>query len=241
VLRVCAITREPPARLPAGPTGGRLELLACGPLLVVAEAGAAELPATAEALSRHDATVRLLAEQVDALLPARFGWLATDPGGLAAQLEPHTERLREALELTSGREQMTLRILGPTDEVEGRGPEIEDGGPGAPATDLGAGTRYLRAKREAARRREEVPEIAPLRAALQPLVRAERAQRHPAPPDHQPGHPETLLASVYHLIDRGHAAEYRAAVDAAAAALAPRRVTVSGPFAPYAFAPEDLR
>jgi hypothetical protein len=216
-------------------------VLACGPLLVVAEADAAELPATAESLSRHDATVRVLAAQVDALLPARFGWLAADPGRLAAQLEPHTERLRQALELTSGREQMTLRVYGRTNEqVDSRGSTVENGGQERTPDDGGAGTRYLRAKREAARRREDVPEIGPLRAALQPLVRAERGQRHPARPGPQPGGEETLLASVYHLIDRGQAADYRALVEAGASALAPRRVTVSGPFAPYAFAPEDL-
>ena len=98
----------------------------------------------------------------------------------------------------------------------------------------------VKGKREAARRREDVPEIGPLRAALEPLVRAERGQRHPARPGPEPGPAETLLASVYHLIDRGRAADYRALVEAGGSALAPRRVTVSGPFAPYAFAPEDL-
>jgi hypothetical protein len=135
---------------------------------------------------------------------------------------------------------MTLRVYGRTNEVEGRPPTVEDGGQETAPDDSGAGTRYLRAKREAARRREDVPEIGPLRAALQPLVRAERGQRHPVRPGPEPGPAETLLASVYHLIDRGRAADYRVLVEAGSSALAPWRVTVSGPFAPYAFAPEDL-
>ena len=222
MLRVCAITRDRPAHLPAGLAGGRLELLACGPLVVVAEAGGGELEPTPEALARHDEMVRRLAEQVDALLPARFGWLAPDAAGLADLLEPHAERLRQALELTAGREQMTLRVYGEAPAA-------------SPAPDLagaGAGTRYLLGKQEAARRREQVPEIEPLRGALAALVRAERVQRYEAPP---------LLASVYHLVDRGAGDAYRAAVEEAAARLAPARVTVSGPFAPYAFAPEGLR
>jgi hypothetical protein len=243
MLRVCAITRERPARLPAGPAGGRLELLACGPLVVVAEAGGGELAPTPEALARHDETVRRLAEQVDALLPARFGWLAPDAAALADLLEPHAERLREALELTAGREQMTLRVFGEP-HVSAAAPE--------PAG-AGAGTRYLLGKREAARRREQVPEIEPLRGALAALVRAERVQRSsgsrrsesgetpklggpPGPPD-----PPSLLVTVYHLVDRGGGVAYRAVVEEAAPRLEPARVTVSGPFAPYAFAPEGLR
>jgi hypothetical protein len=218
---VCAITRERPARLPSGPAGGRLELVDCGPLVVVAEAGGAELTPTPEALSRHDETVRSLAEQVDALLPARFGWMVPDAAGLLAQLEPHTARLQAALELTAGREQMTLRVYGDSPPV----PSPSD------HAGAGAGTRYLLGKQEAARRREEAPEIEPLRRALAAAVRAERVQRSGSPP---------LLASVYHLIDRGAAAAYRAIVEQASSQLEPVRVTVSGPFAPYAFAPEGL-
>jgi gas vesicle protein GvpL/GvpF len=220
--RVCAITRERPSRLPAGPAGGRLESLACGPLLVVAEEAAVEIAPTPEALARHDEVVRALAAQVEALLPARFGWLAPDPRQLAAQLEPHADRLLAALELTAGREQMTLRVYGQEPAPESPGPAADAGG---------SGTRYLLAKQEAARRREQVPEIDALRAALAGAVHAERVQRHEGTP---------LLASVYHLIQRGGAEAYRAIVQEAAPRLEPVQVTVSGPWAPYAFAPEAL-
>jgi hypothetical protein len=236
VLRVCAITAERPALLPAGPGGGALQVVSCGPLLLVVEVGAAELAPSAEALARHDAVVRALAAQVPALLPARFGWLSPDAGALATQLEPHAERLREALALTTGREQMTLRLYGPAAAGGAANAGVDpDAGSAAVAAE-GDGTRYLRARRDQARRRQDVPEAAPLRAALAPLVRAERAQRH-AP---EPAGGEALLASVYHLVDRGGSAAYRARVQEAAGGLAPLRVAVSGPFAPYAFAPEDL-
>src|SRR6266849_1030829 len=84
--------------------------------------------------------------------------------------------LLEALELVRGREQMTLRVFGE-----------------APPADRRSGTAYL----ESLRRSRSLPELDPLRAALEPLVRAERTEVHRGP----------LLASVYHLIDRGRAPE----------------------------------
>jgi hypothetical protein len=55
-------------------------------------------------------------------------------------------------------------------------------------------------------------------------------ERHDAPP---------LLVSLYHLVARGEAARYRRAVTGAAAGLG-LQVLVSGPWPPYAFAPEAL-
>jgi Gas vesicle synthesis protein GvpL/GvpF len=105
--------------------------------------------------------------------------------------------------------------------------------PAVAATELlpGPGARYLSARREVLQARAAVPEIEPLRAMLHDLVRAERAVRHEAVP---------LLASVYHLVARGSARRYRQSVESAAAALAPFRVTVSGPWAAYAFGPGEL-
>jgi hypothetical protein len=65
--------------------------------------------------------------------------------------------------------------------------------------------------------------------ALAPLVRGERWERHDRPP---------LLTSVYHLVARESLDRYRTAV-AAAAESAGVRVTSSGPWPPYAFAPDE--
>src|SRR5262249_52601716 len=112
--------------------------------------------------------------------------------------------------------------------------------PPAAVTSGSPGTRYLEARREAARRRREVPEIAGLREALRPLVRAERTERHP--PGGLPARGSALehLATVHHLVDRGRAEEYRAAVLAGAERFAPYEVTVTGPWAAYAYAAEAL-
>ena len=61
-------------------------------------------------------------------------------------------------------------------------------------------------------------------------VRGERRVRHERPP---------LLASVYHLVPRESLDAYQAAVTAAARE-AGLRVSSSGPWPPYAFAPDEL-
>jgi len=195
--------------------------------LVAAVGEMSERPPVSEATLRaHDAVVRRLAGAVDAILPVRFGSLLSE-SALADALGARARELREALALVAGREQMTLRLLG----------EATPGPAAAPAPDhpadgdLGPGARYLAARRAEWRRAHEAPELEPLRPALQPLVRAERVTRHDTPP---------LLASVYHLVDRGGVAAYRAAVEDGAAAVAPLRVVATGPWAPYAFAPEAL-
>lgn len=179
-------------------------------------------PVSPTTLRAHDAVVRRLAAAVDAILPVRFGTLLEGETALADAIAGRAPRLREALALVAGREQMTLRVFGeamPLDDV-------------APtATELGPGARYLEHRRRQARCDADVPELAPLRRHLAALVRAEQAQRHDAPP---------LLASVYHLIDRGRAAAYLDAVAAGTAALAPTRAVATGPWPPYAFAPEPL-
>ena len=59
------------------------------------------------------------------------------------------------------------------------------------------------------------------------LVRAERIEPH-----EQPG----LIASVYHLIDRGRSGEYLRAVEAAR--IEPLRLSATGPWPAWSFAPE---
>jgi hypothetical protein len=71
-----------------------------------------------------------------------------------------------------------------------------------------------------------VPELDPLRGRLAGLVRGERVERHDRPP---------LLATVQHLVLRGAGDRYVDAVNDARATLAPWRVSVTGPWLPYAF------
>jgi len=165
-------------------------------------------PLSADALRAHEATVRRIAEAAEACLPARFGSCAADEDALTSALAAREAELGEALALVRGREQMTLRVHGAPAEV---------------TSAAGPGTRYL----EARRRSRALPELDPLRRALSALIRAERVEQHT-----EPG----LLASVYHLIDRGASQAYREVIGSTP--LDGVRVTVSGPWPAWSFAPE---
>ena len=108
-----------------------------------------------------------------------------------------------------GREQMTLRVQGkPVSLPPPRG---------------GPGTRWLEERRRTVR----IPELDPLRVALLGIERAERIERHET---------RQLVASVYHLIDRGNSAAYRSAV--ARNPIESMSIAVSGPWPAWSFVPD---
>jgi len=214
----------PAASLGDGLAGESVRTIDCGG--VIAAVGTmSEAPAVSpDSLRGHDAVVRRVALMADALLPARFGTLAPDARALCERLERAAADLREALARVAGREQMILRVF---TDGSGASPPIE-----IDSSDAGGpGTRYLAGRARAQRAAIEIGELAPLRPVLDRFVAAERVERHEAPP---------LVASVYHLVPRGASADYATAVQNAARRLSGLRVTVSGPWAAYAFAPETL-
>ena len=215
------------AEAPRGDAGAGLDaeplrFVPVGDVLAAVGDMAAPPAVSVRTLRAHDDVVRRLAAAVDAILPVRFGTLLDGETALAEAIAGRAPRLREALALVTGREQMTLRVFGEAAPLEDVAPA---------GSHLGPGARYLEGRRRQVRRDADVPELAPLRRHLDPLIRAEQAQRHDTPP---------LLASVYHLVDRGRAAAYVDAVATGAAALAPIRAVATGPWPPYAFAPEEL-
>jgi len=201
------------AVLEAPAKGVRVRWVRCG-AVVAAVRPAARIPAvTRAALREHDRVVRALAQRSEAALPVRFGTVAEDAAELVRQLRPVERELAAALARVRGREQMTLRVLGRPARVKARG------GPGA---------RYL--KRRAAAM--HAPELKPYRPALKRWVRAERVQRHDQ---------GELVCSVYHLIDRGEAPRYLAALEGAGRqtrGVRGVRIIASGPHPAYAFGPE---
>ena len=224
-LYLYAVLAEAPAgALPSGLAGEAIRLVPCDDLLA-AVGDVTSAPAVDEAsLRAHDAAVRRLAAASPALLPARFGSMAGDERALGDALRPRLGALRDGLRAVRGCEQMTLRFAR-RDAVAAP--------PAAPETSPtagGPGTRYLDARRASAGDARAIPEVGRVLDALAPLVRGERRERHERPP---------LLASVYHLVPRDSLEAYRAAV-ASAAAEAGMRITVSGPWPPYAFAPDEL-
>ncbi|MFY9826696.1 MAG: GvpL/GvpF family gas vesicle protein [Thermoanaerobaculia bacterium] len=213
---------EPPGPLGLGIGDEPLRLIPAGGLVAVASCLPGRPPADVETLKRQDAVVRRLAGLFAAILPVRFGESAADEAALIARIAPRESELAAALELVRGCVQMTLRVFGepdPTTEPEEPEP-AKMGGPGA---------RYLEARRREQERLRSLPEIGPLNAALRPLLRAERIERHAAGP---------LLGTAYHLVPREGTAAYLAAVDEARGRIGGRRIAATGPWPPYAFAPE---
>lgn len=221
MLYVYALLAEPPGRPPGrGLRGERLGVVDVEGLWAVAGTMPTAPSPSVSALRRHDAVVRRLARATDAVLPVRFGTVLAGRAALARALAGRGPTLRRALRLVRGREQMTLRVFGVVAPAPRREGTVPDGRPG---------TRYLAARLATAVHRRTVPELDAVRRGLAPLVRAERVERHDAPP---------LVATVYHLVDRGRSAEYLARLDRAAPRAHPVRVQASGPWPAYAFGPE---
>ncbi len=212
-----AAASAPPA---VGACGEPVEAIVAAGLTVFAGAPATPPPADREHLGRHDATVRALAAACDPLLPVRFGQRAADRAALAALLAPRHDALAAALARVAGCCQMTLRLVGAA--AAGA-----DAPPDDAASGEGPGTRYLAALR--ARRMAPEAALAPLRAAVAPLVRAERVEVPAAGP---------VLATAFHLIGRGGEQDYARRLAAAAGVPAGLRAVWSGPFPPWAFAAE---
>jgi hypothetical protein len=197
----------------------RLRIVATGGLVaLVGDVVDAPAP-SALTLRAQDAVLRRLAIELDAVLPVRFGTLVSDDVALAEALARRQPQLTRALGRVAGCEQMTLRVWG----------EVAPAEAPTPAAGGGPGTRYLAGRRHAHERARRVPELEPLRIRLADLVREERVERHDRPP---------LLATVQHLVRRGAGARYVDVVNTARDSLKPWRVSVTGPWLPYAFAEE---
>jgi hypothetical protein len=165
----------------------------------------------ANALRAQDALVRALHERASALLPMRFGVTSADRAELVRTIDARSD-LVARLAAVRGCEQMVVRVSRAVDELN------------EPLPAAATGTDYLLAR---AKRHAPAPALHALAdgvGALAKDVRLESAS--------QPG----LIGSVYHLIERGRADQYRAAVDRLAREMPDVRVLISGPAPPYAFA-----
>jgi Gas vesicle synthesis protein GvpL/GvpF len=162
-------------------------------------------------LKQHDAVLARVAGSVPAMLPVRFGTLMGTEEIVEA-LGEREEELAEAFERVRGRVQFTWRGA--------RGARGAQGARGALT-----GAEYLR---RAAAGGTPPAAFRTIRTALQPLVRGERYQ----PATH------SMPDSLYHLVGRDEQARYRLVAETLAASSSTLRVT--GPFPPFAFAPDLL-
>ena len=218
------------ALVDAAPSGAKGRGLS-GPLAVravpggfaVVERRADVPPPEFGSLKRHHDVVTQLAARVPAIVPVRFGTLM-DEDGIEEALNEREDEIADAFAAVRDRVQFTWRRGKPKARVS---PRRTDPASGATAAVPLSGSEYLR---RAARAARPAPPAAwgPLRAKLKPLIAEERYQ----------GATGSLPEALYHLVARDQVVRYSTMAEAlrhADAALA-----VTGPWPPFAFAPEML-
>jgi hypothetical protein len=193
----------------------RIEILPVAGVHVAIERIARPPAVSESALRTQHAIVERLSRKCAAVLPARFGsFVPVDD--LERIIRARRIDLQQALRKVQGRVQMTLRIVTPP--LAGRS---------MPAGDQpNSGTAYLTARR-AALSGPRPPLAMALTEAVQALVRDERSET-----DTNQGR-----TALFHLVDRADIRKYRAAI-ARVRVPEGERVTATGPYPPFAFAPE---
>lgn len=195
--------------------GRSLRALGAGGVSLIVERSQDDYEISEESLRRQHAIVEALADRLDPMLPVRFGTVGT-AADLQARTAVSAAPLRAALELVRGRAQMTVRIQLPAASPH---PIVSESAAGL------SGTDYLERRRgEQASLRAVSRAVA---AAAGPLIVDERVDLGRAP----------TRGTIFHLILKGDVAAYRRAVESCAGSLEPATLVISGPFAPYAFAP----
>lgn len=207
---VFALTGQ--ATAPFTVNGHRIEFLGVAGLHAAIECRSERLAMSESSLrTQHDIVVRLF-EQIDDVLPARFGAMMEERE-LRDILVARRVVLQDALALVRGRVQMTVRFREAPESMPRREP------PAAPSAL--SGTAYLEARRAS----RAMPAFASIvTATVADLTIAERSEAGT----------DRAQAVLYHLIDRGDVARYLEAIST----LQSPAVSVTGPWPPFAFAPD---
>jgi Gas vesicle synthesis protein GvpL/GvpF len=170
------------------------------------------------ALRAHQQIVERIASKARAILPVRFGTLLTTDE-IDESLSEWEPELEEAFDLVRGRQQMTWRVR------KSRRAEQVFATASREKSRAMSGVEYL----QKASRATNPPSSGVLRRiedSIGHLVVAKRYQQESA----------ALPDALYHLIDRTQLTAYREASSRLVTSTS--SVTLSGPWAPYAFVPE---
>lgn len=193
--------------------GHRLRTLALGQVDAVFERRPPPFDAQTDALVDQHHVVTALAARCAALLPARFGTRISERA-LRAVVDAHRSRISDSLASVRGQRQMTVRVFGAPVE------------PPAILERPSSGTAFLEARR--ARAHHAPPEAAVIGETLGPIATAEQVVAGEG----------ALRVTVFHLVPASSIDRYRERASSLQSLLAPHRVTVSGPWPPFAFTPE---
>jgi hypothetical protein len=171
-------------------------------------------PALSErALRRQHQIVLRLHEALEAILPVRFGTLV-DHAELSRVIELRHNVLLRALRRVRGKVQMTVRVFG------------SGSPPSRVRLQPASGTDYLKA-RAVATRGVQPAAAEEVRRAVRSLVADERLD---------PGR-GGVLYSIHHLVSRTRVDNYVSRMNRVVSS-ASSHVVVSGPWPPFAFAPD---
>jgi hypothetical protein len=234
-LYVFALVDRPPSGRPGTGLTGPLSIHRVGDAFAVVERRADVPPAEFGTLQRHQAVVTDLAARVPAILPVRFGSLL-NADALDDALDEREADLQEALAHVRDRVQFTWRGLrgsrGSTGSTGSTGSGSGSGSASGSSSSSGSGSALTGAEylRRAALAARPTPPAAwrLVRGKLAPLVVDERYQQASA----------TAPDTLYHLVPRDAMSRYETV--AAALRHANPKLTMSGPWPPFAFAPEML-
>jgi hypothetical protein len=195
--------------------GHRIEFVKADDVYAAVERVSRPPAVSEETLRKQHEVVAHIAGRVEALLPARFGAFV-DARELRALVAGRRDAILTALELVQGRTQMTARLLGPELPVA------------VPAeTRATTGTEYLANRRAAI----EPPLPAALCAVADAVRRIAVSERSEAGRGR-------VIATLYHLLDRDLVADYKAALAAIPSLTGDLALSVTGPWPPFAFAPD---
>jgi hypothetical protein len=214
---VFALVEEVPSRSPGKGLAAAITFRPAAGFFAAVERRADVPPVELGALQAHQRIVERMASHAPSILPVRFGTLLTAEE-IDESLDERESELEEAFALVRRRSQMTWRAR-TTRSAERPTP------PTRPTARPITGAEYL----ERAARATKPPATGMFRRIDNgpgSLAAAKRYQPRSA----------SLPEALYHLVDRSRLDAY---VDAARPLQAPAaRVTLSGPWAPYAFVPE---
>jgi hypothetical protein len=227
IICVYAVVSPVPLRVPpVGIRGERLRVITVDRLAaVVGELKRVPAP-TIKNLRRYATVIEAIASKVPAILPARFATTVADREELAFVLRSRGATLRQRLRAVRGRAQMTIRLVSESQSGDGAFPSQSRA---AGRARVGVehkttqGTRYLQQRMAIAARARAVTGFEPIRNAIRRFVKDERVEKRGD------------VVTVNHLVPRTTASRYLTAVERAAEEGA-IRLSVSGPWAPYAFA-----
>lgn len=199
---------------PFSAAGHRIEFVDADGVYAAVERLDARPRVSEEALRTQHTIVAEVAKKVDAILPARFGSFV-DRVELARLVQLRRGAIVDALDLVRGRVQMTVRVF---DAGTGQAETAR----AAPST----GTAYLEDRRRAASGRAH-PRLVAVADAVKGIVVATRSA----------GEQGRVAVTLYHLVDSSAVGEYRQALTGVAIP-GDATVSVTGPWPPFAFAPD---